>query len=105
MDRQGFSLALQRAGREAVTTLKAAGFDIRVIRTPGDGEYIRLAREVGWDWTHFLYVDYDRDQDRFLWQANRGFYTSPPFDNPLAAFTHAELSQWKRSAVPTVGTA
>jgi len=105
MNRQGFSLALQRAGREAVATLKAAGFAPRVVPTPDYGEHVTLARDAVWDWTHFLYAAYDLEQDRFVWQANRGFYTSPPFDSVLAAFAHAELSQWKRSSVPTVGIA
>lgn len=105
MTRQGFNLALLQAGHEAVTTLTAAGFELRVIPTQDYGEYITLARDAVWDWTYFLYAGYDLAQDRFTWQANRGFYTSPPFDSLMAAFTHAELSQWKRTTVPTVGTA
>ncbi len=105
MDRHGFSLALERAGPDAVTTLKAAGFDVRVVPTPDYGEHVTLACDEMWDWTRFLYPAYDQVQDRFLWQANRGFYTSPPFDSVLAAFTHAELSQWRRGGVPTVGIA
>lgn len=105
MNRQGFSLALQQAGREAVATLKAAGFAPRVMDAQEYGEHVSLARDSVWDWTHFLYAAYDMTQDRFVWQANRGFYTSPPFDSPLAAYAHAELSQWKRASVPTVGMA